>query len=478
MVLFQFCDRHAWRATPLALALLLGACGGGSSDAGAPPPVAAPPVVAPPVVAPPVVVVPPVVPEPVVVAPTISTQPASQSVALGAPASFSVAAGGTGSLSYQWSRNGVPISGATGSSYTVAAATAQDSGSAIRVKVSSAAGSVDSAAVLLTISSPGAYVFAGVPDPGSAASAEQRYRNGTGAEARFAAPRAIALDADGNLYVADTGNNAVRKISPDGAVSTMARVSAASVALTAPRGIAAARNGSVYAIVGGPDQVVGVAPNGGLSAIVLPVPESIGYDQLFTINHVAYAHTDKNGVYHDLLVTRDGNSCSTPSSCLQYYRYSLRKRLPDGTTTLVEPKFWPLVDPSDYEETRNVPLGGMAVDSDGNTYVSYARTGAIWKVSASGVASVFVEGGVLSRPRALAFDNADNLYIVNGSIDALSVYKRSSSGTLSKVADAAQANWQAPAPLMSDDSINPAIAVGPSGTLYLTWGDAIIRVNQ
>ena len=47
------------------------------------------------------------------------------------------------------------------------------------------------------------------------------YRNGTLAEAWFNQPRALALDASGNLYVADTGNAAIRKITPAGAVSTL-----------------------------------------------------------------------------------------------------------------------------------------------------------------------------------------------------------------------------------------------------------------
>lgn len=46
--------------------------------------------------------------------------------------------------------------------------------------------------------------------------------DGKGAAARFSEPRGITVDADGNLYVADSGNGAVRQVTPDGTVITIA----------------------------------------------------------------------------------------------------------------------------------------------------------------------------------------------------------------------------------------------------------------
>ena len=88
----------------------------------------------------------------VVPAPTITFEPKDISVEIGQSASFSVSASGFGLLTYQWQRNGVPISGAITASYSIPAVALTDSGNAYSVIVSSAAGATMSRAVHLTVS--------------------------------------------------------------------------------------------------------------------------------------------------------------------------------------------------------------------------------------------------------------------------------------------------------------------------------------
>jgi pectate lyase len=88
------------------------------------------------------------------VGPTITTQPAAQSVTVSQSASFTVTATGSGTLSFQWTKNGSAISGATSTTYTIASASSSDAGN-YAVVVTNAVSSTtsSSAALVVTIGS-------------------------------------------------------------------------------------------------------------------------------------------------------------------------------------------------------------------------------------------------------------------------------------------------------------------------------------
>jgi hypothetical protein len=86
-------------------------------------------------------------------APSLNLQPANASVAAGTSATFAVSATGTSPLTFQWSKNGAPIAGATGSSLTLTSAQAIDAGD-YTVTVTNAAGAVTSNAATLTVAPP------------------------------------------------------------------------------------------------------------------------------------------------------------------------------------------------------------------------------------------------------------------------------------------------------------------------------------
>ena len=83
--------------------------------------------------------------------PTITTQPQSQTVAVGATATFSVTATGSMPLKYQWMKNGIAISGATSAAYTTPPVSLGDDQSRFAVVVSNGSGSVASASAVLNV---------------------------------------------------------------------------------------------------------------------------------------------------------------------------------------------------------------------------------------------------------------------------------------------------------------------------------------
>jgi hypothetical protein len=84
-------------------------------------------------------------------APVISLQPSSQTVTVPNSAVFSAAATGTAPMSYQWRRNGLAISGASGPTYMTPATSTSDNGAAFSVVISNGAGSATSAAATLSV---------------------------------------------------------------------------------------------------------------------------------------------------------------------------------------------------------------------------------------------------------------------------------------------------------------------------------------
>ncbi|HVB88388.1 MAG TPA: immunoglobulin domain-containing protein [Candidatus Dormibacteraeota bacterium] len=84
-------------------------------------------------------------------APTIIAQPGNQTVAVGQAATFTVTAGGTAPLSFQWQKGTSNIPGAVSASYATPATVIGDSGATYRVVVSNASGSVTSNSATLTV---------------------------------------------------------------------------------------------------------------------------------------------------------------------------------------------------------------------------------------------------------------------------------------------------------------------------------------
>jgi sugar lactone lactonase YvrE len=107
------------------------------------------------------------------------------------------------------------------------------------------------------------------------AGGEPGYRDGPASTARFDTPSGLAVDAGGGVLVADTGNNAIRRIAPDGNVTTVAgdgipgdRDGAAGQArFRAPTGIAVDARGRIIVADTYNDRIRAIHPDGTVSTI-------------------------------------------------------------------------------------------------------------------------------------------------------------------------------------------------------------------
>ena len=168
--------------------------------------------------------------------PMIAAQPASQTVAVGDAATFSVRADGSAPLGYAWMRNGVPIAGVTAYSYTTNNVQLADSGSLFSCLVSNAYGTALSSNAVLTVmaypptivSQPanqtvnyGATASFSVTASGTAPLGYQWFRNGVavtdGGTITGAATAFLTL---GNVLQSNAGSYSVVVTNPAGSVTS------------------------------------------------------------------------------------------------------------------------------------------------------------------------------------------------------------------------------------------------------------------
>ena len=180
--------------------------------------------------------------------PTITVQPSDAATVTGRSVTFSITATGAPTLRYQWTRDGVAILGALDASFTLVNPKVADAGQ-YRVVVTNPNGTATSNAATLSVAAAlqFASAVAVAADPAgnlfvsdsanhviwkvstskqvtllAGSAGVSGSADGQGASARFAYPGGLAVEAAGSLLVADTGNHTVRRVAADGTVTTLA----------------------------------------------------------------------------------------------------------------------------------------------------------------------------------------------------------------------------------------------------------------
>ena len=207
--------------------------------------------------------------------------------------------------------------------------------------------------------------------------------DGTGIRAQFNSPFGLAFDAAGNLYVSDTGNGTIRKITPAAKVSTFAGVAgaggfldgAAGVALfSSPLGIAVAPNGAAFVADSGNHCIRKIA--GGVVSTFAGFPrvwgslDALGTNAQFN-GPVGIAFDSRTNLF-----VSDANNDT------------IRKIAPDGTvTTFAGAAGLDGAADGDLDSARFRSPAELAFDRKGNLFVADSLNQTVRKISTNGIVS-------------------------------------------------------------------------------------------
>jgi sugar lactone lactonase YvrE len=254
-----------------------------------------------------------------------------------------------------------------------------------------------------------------------AGSGRQGYANGMGILATFDGPRGITSDKAGNIYVTDQTSGLIRKITPQGLVSTLAGnpLSTSSYAdglgssarFFKPTGLCVDSEGNLYIADTGNNRIRKITPAGLVSTLAGSGQEEStdGQGKLANITHPTGITIDKSG---NLFVT-------------EFYTCRIRKITPDGFVTRYAGRESGYKNGPISEANFQGPTG-ITIDIAGNIYVADTNNKLIRKISTDGIVSTsagiigsFIEElGILSKanfifPTGVGVDAAGKIYVAD-----------------------------------------------------------------
>lgn len=206
--------------------------------------------------------------------------------------------------------------------------------------------------------------------------------DGTGTAAQFNSPAGIALDGAGNLYVADMLNHTLRKITPAGVVTTLAgsagnagsdNGSGSSARFQAPVGVAVDGNGNVFVADSGNHLIRKVTPGGTVSTLAGGAGES-GH------NDGAGAQARFDNPY-GVAVDGSGNVYVADT-----YNHTIRQISPAGTvTTLAGSAGQSGLSDAAGDGARFSGPSAIAVDAGGKLFVTESANHTVRSISSGSV---------------------------------------------------------------------------------------------
>ncbi|MCZ6789325.1 MAG: hypothetical protein O7D33_05215 [Chloroflexi bacterium] len=245
------------------------------------------------------------------------------------------------------------------------------------------------------------------------------FADGQGTAAQFDGPRGIARDAGGNLYVADTNNHSIRKIAPDGRVTTLAGSGTpgftddegTDAQFNSPEGVTAAADGTVYVADTANHAIRQILNDGTVSTLAgtgnADFQDGTGSGAKFDTPRSIALRPD--GL---LVVGDEGNN---------------RVRLVDpatGAVSTLAGSGIPGYQDGQPDQARFASLAGVAADAD-NVFVADTDNQRIRKILPNGTVSTFAgigafgfaDGPALNAqfadPSGVTVDAAGNVYVAD-----------------------------------------------------------------
>jgi len=318
--------------------------------------------------------------------------------------------------------------------------------------------------------------FAGGGTPGSA--------DGLATAARFHAPTSVALDGAGNLYVADQGNHVIRKITPAGMVTTLAGTAGvmgstdglgAAAQFSSPFGVAVDAAGNVYVGDQGNDTIRKITPAGAVTTLAgrAGVAGSMDGNGNATFSAPAGVAVDAAG---NVYVADQQNS-------------TIRKITPGGVASTLAgaPRTSGSADGTGASAQFFSPAG-LAIDSASNLYVADQQNDMIRRITAGGVVTTLAgtarqaghaDGSadtLFSAPAGVAIDAAGDLYVADHDNNAV---RKIISGVVTTLAGTANRRGSADGQgAMAFFDQPEGVAVDGAGIIYVAdqSNDAIRKI--
>ncbi|WP_052862870.1 NHL repeat-containing protein [Streptomyces niger] len=298
-------------------------------------------------------------------------------------------------------------------------------------------------------------------------------------------PRALALDNAGNLYVAEWKGHRVRRITPDGLITTVAGTGergfagdggpATAALLAEPGGLAVDSHGAVFVADYWNHRVRRISPDGVITTIAGTGEPGHGGDGGPA---AAAAFNEPRGLALDHV----GNLYVA-----EWKGHRVRRITPDGLITTVagtgEPGFGPDGVPGPDSALRN-PID-VATDVNGNLYIADCWTHRVRRVTPAGLISTVAGTGHpghdpdgrpavasrLEQPRGVDLDDAGNVYVA----DSLNQCVRliTPDGLITTVAGGVPGHEEEGGPALGADLYLPrALVVGRNGSLIIAESDS------